>query len=292
MEAPQEVLRRAQRRRKRCCISTAVAAATVVLLAIVIPCALLLSDIQPGPTQPAAILLPLYIYPSRNAWEPLFNAVSTNQEVNFTVIVNPDSGPGQSAGPGNDYVSAISRLTAAPNVQTVGYVRTGYGTRDIDTVLRDVDIYSRWSQLANGLAVSGIFFDEAPHDYSQQKQQYMATANQAVKESTGIREPRLIIHNPGTIPDATLDVDSTDVTVVFENSFQEFERKKEALRALSGDRPDYSVMVHSVPTGESIGKLLRDMSREAKYMFLTTADEGYYDHFSSSWATFVDLMRS
>ncbi len=115
-----------------------------------------------------------------------------NSDTNFSVIINPASGPGEAATPGTEYTNAIRKLNEAPNVQTVGYVRTGYTERNIDDVLRDIATYSRWSQLDGSLAMSGIFFDETPHDYSPQQKAYLTTINQAVKDSNGIQQPKLV----------------------------------------------------------------------------------------------------
>jgi len=73
MPTPQDLLRRAQERRKRCCISLALFITVVVILIIVIPCGLLLPGTK-GPMHPVTVLLPLYIYPAFNAWEPLSKA--------------------------------------------------------------------------------------------------------------------------------------------------------------------------------------------------------------------------
>ncbi len=56
----------------------------------------------------------------------------------------------------------------------------------------DVATYSGWSKVDSGLSVSGIFFDETPHDFSRRKQQFLITANEAVKNATGLREPKLV----------------------------------------------------------------------------------------------------
>lgn len=77
-------------------------------------------------------------------------------------------------------------------MRTVGYVRTGYAERDIDAVVRDVDTYARWSRLNANLTVHGIFFDEAPHEYSERTRDYLATANEAVKDSNLIGGAKLV----------------------------------------------------------------------------------------------------
>jgi hypothetical protein len=119
------------------------------------------------------------------------HSVTSHPNQHFIVILNPNSGPGSSSFPADQYISQIQRINSFPNVQTVGYVRTGYATRNISDVLVDVAVYSGWDTNANatlgsGLAVHGIFFDEAPSEYSTATADYMLTINHAVKESIGI----------------------------------------------------------------------------------------------------------
>jgi len=112
--------------------------------------------------------------------------------LNYTVIVNPDSGPGPGKAPNYDFLLAIQRLNAYPNVRTVGYVRTGYGNRSIDDVLHDVATYSGWATNATGIAMHGIFFDEAPYQYSSQIADYMKTANGAASSAEGIQGDKVV----------------------------------------------------------------------------------------------------
>lgn len=99
-----------------------------------------------------------------------------------------------------------------------------------------------------------------------------------------------IIHNPGTIPDDRLDLKTTDITVVFEQSYSMYKSQQSALSDLSGDRSKYCYMVHSVPSGSNTGNLLDDMSQHAEYLFVTSRDKQYYEGFGSDWKKFVDLM--
>lgn len=124
--------------------------------------------------------------------------ITSYSALNFTIILNPDSGPGSSEYPGDDLVPQIQKLNAYTNVRTVGYVRTGYATRNITSVLLDVATYSSWAALSNtsGLAVKGIFFDEVPSEYSEASADYLATINQAAKNATGVLQDKTV----GNIP--------------------------------------------------------------------------------------------
>lgn len=110
----------------------------------------------------------------------------------FLVVINPDSGPGSSPLPNDDFIPAIRKLKSYPHVQTVGYVPTDYGNRAIDDVIRDVQTYAGWALNGTGIAMQGIFFDEAPHEYSEQVAEFMRTANDAVLSATGLEGNRTV----------------------------------------------------------------------------------------------------
>lgn len=57
-----------------------------------------------------------------------------------------------------------------------------------------------------------------------------------------------------------------------------------------GGRLDYSIMVHSVPValaGPELDRFVGDLSRSAKYLFITTNHEDYYESFADGWLDFV-----
>lgn len=83
-------------------------------------------------------------------------------------------------------------LNTYPNVRTVGYIPTNYGDRAIEDVLDDVATYSGWSTNASGVAMHGIFFDEAPHEYSSRVAEYMNRANEAVLNAVGLEGDRTV----------------------------------------------------------------------------------------------------
>lgn len=117
---------------------------------------------------------------------------TAHPELNFTVIVNPSSGPGSSPLPNDDYSVQVQQLNAYPNVRKVGYVRTGYATRDIATVLQDVSTYSGWASNSTTLAMDGIFFDEVASEYSQTMAEYYSSINEAVKNASGLQLERTV----------------------------------------------------------------------------------------------------
>lgn len=44
------------------------------------------------------IIIPLYVWPTdESTWSPVYNAISSHPNIQFQVIVNPDSGPGDTS---------------------------------------------------------------------------------------------------------------------------------------------------------------------------------------------------
>jgi hypothetical protein len=123
--------------------------------------------------------------------------IANHPRQNFTIILNPNSGPGSSPYPSDDYTSQIQKLNTFPNVQTLGYVHTSYAQRDIQSVLTDIATYSGWSKgSANadmpGFAVHGIFVDEVPSVYSPEAAEYLRTINVAIKTAPGLLGKKLV----------------------------------------------------------------------------------------------------
>lgn len=117
---------------------------------------------------------------------------TAHPQLNFTVIVNPQSGPGPSRYPTDQYSLQVQQLNAYPNVRKVGYVRTGYATRNIISVLQEVSTYSGWASNSTALAMDGIFFDEVPSEYSPAMAEYLSSINQAVKNASGLQPDRTV----------------------------------------------------------------------------------------------------
>lgn len=101
------------------------------------------------------MLIPLYIYPSSNAWA---NVINANVYQNIDVIVNPANGV--SISPITAYANGISQLRSG-NVGVYGYVYTGWGTRALTAVKAEVDNWQLW------YGVDGIFVDETSNSSSQ-----------------------------------------------------------------------------------------------------------------------------
>ncbi|MAD83270.1 MAG: hypothetical protein CL912_09905 [Deltaproteobacteria bacterium] len=121
--------------------------------------------------------------------------IESRPQLKFIVIVNPSSGPGSTPFPNDQYSTALTKLNSYQNVQTIGYVRTNYANRDIATVLAEVSTYANWATNSSGLAMHGIFFDEAPYQYAQAAVDYMRIANKAVKDAKTLQGDKIVSRN-------------------------------------------------------------------------------------------------
>ncbi|KAF2198388.1 hypothetical protein GQ43DRAFT_164042 [Delitschia confertaspora ATCC 74209] len=238
------------------------------------------------------VLLPLYIYPLPGAWEQLYRALSTYPNLSFTVILNPRNGPGASVFPDPNYSREIPKLNAQPNITTVGYVRTNYCRRSIKEVCQDVKRYAGWSTIP-GLGVRGVFFDETPNLFSSEVAEYLEEVNRCVKGSEGMLGERLVIHNPGTVPDAGFATSGPDATTVVEESFAQYksaivQERLSSLLPYGWSRCCY--IVHSVPR-EEIRELVMELRERGRYLFVTESNEDFYVKFGESWVDFVEAMQ-
>lgn len=110
------------------------------------------------------------------------------------MVVNPASGPGTGSGPDGNYTREIPRLNAYANVRTVGYVSTDYTKRDLEAILRDIRVYSAWSENATvaNLGMEGIFLDETPSQFDGASARYLETVGTGIRSSTGFGSNPLV----------------------------------------------------------------------------------------------------
>jgi hypothetical protein len=164
------------------------------------------------------------------------------------VIVNPAGGPGSAAQPG--YRRAIeAQLRAGADV--VGYVPTGYATRDEAAVLADIRRYRAW------YGIGGVFIDEVGHTSAQLPYYRSITAPLRAAGST-------VVLNPGMVP-ARGYFDIADVIVTFE-----------------GPVDDYAGAVHGMPgwvralPRARVAHLVYDASEEQATRAASLRAAGYF----------------
>lgn len=128
------------------------------------------------------------------------NRIATYPQVDFLVIVNPNSGPGNAPLPGPDYVREVPRLNAYPNVRTIGYVKVDWCRRPLAESCHDVQLYADWKQKHEhefpGLYVEGIFVDETPNHYSDDRLAYLDALGQFIKDADGLQGDRMVRTTP------------------------------------------------------------------------------------------------
>lgn len=160
---------------------------------------------------PSSVIVPLYVYPSAGAWDPFHDVydtvpllllllviaglticttsrASSFPRIHFTVVINVHNGPGEGALPNAEYTAAIEALNSLSNVRTIGYVATTWCTRDLSSVLDDIAAFSFWGEYDPSLALSGVFVDETPTQYSTDYAVYLDSITQAVQDSAGLKD--------------------------------------------------------------------------------------------------------
>ena len=132
--------------------------------------------------------------PTAHAADHALCRISAHPDVEFLVIVNPNSGPGGASLPGGDYVREVPRLNSFPNVRTVGYVAIDYCKKPLAESCQEIDLYAGWyrDHDIDGLYVQGIFVDETHNHVSDARSQYMDRLHQFIKALDGLAGERLV----------------------------------------------------------------------------------------------------
>ncbi|KAF2705056.1 hypothetical protein K504DRAFT_449107 [Pleomassaria siparia CBS 279.74] len=255
-----------------------------------------------------SILLPLYVYPTTGAWDPLYAAAKLHPDVEFTAVVNPCSGPCISLLPDPVYLNEIPKLKAFGNIRTLGYVATNYTEKGLSQVLAEIDSYANWPKTTNNtkMKVDGIFFDETPSVYEADRYQYLEVASQAVKNGSRFRD-RFVVHNPGLIAPSVLNsttalqnsyINLTDITVVFEEMFDKWldAATFNALQTSKVKRSKLAIILHTLPdvSKKLLDFVVEQVEETADWLFLTDVKvkDEYYHSFSPMFEQLVESVDS
>lgn len=106
--------------------------------------------------------------------------------MDFTVVINPASGPGAAPLPDTNYTREISRLNTFSNVRTIGYVALDYGKRAVDAAYADITKYAEWRTTNPNLAMQGIFLDESPQLADDHNTTMLAEVKTRIKNTRGL----------------------------------------------------------------------------------------------------------
>lgn len=132
-------------------------------------------------------------------------------DLNFFVIINPNSGPGDAPWwPNVDYAREIPKLNAFTNVHTVGYVRSTYCNRPIDQVFQDIDTYATRKIGGKDKLFQGIFVDETVNIFSPEVKTYLDRVDSKIKGTQGLSGKRFVCSlDSDCLRGANLDPDNT-----------------------------------------------------------------------------------
>ena len=225
------------------------------------------------PSTSLFILLPLYIYPNitAHAWDPFFTVIEKYTSVHWQVIVNRDSGPGAltSAGYPDDsnYITDIARLNSYPNVQTLGYVHTSYGSAPYSQLTHNISVYAQWASYSpSNITIDGIFFDETPNGNTAANLAYMHNASTYASETVPT-DITPIVFNVGQLASASQYFEWANTVVQFENSYANYQNYTTIKSIPASTRPQTAIIVHDTPANAPITSLVHT---EAYYKIQST----------------------
>jgi hypothetical protein len=224
---------------------------------------LLLAD--PDPDEPPGcrmLLIPAYIPPD----DVLELAGAVRPAL---IVINPASGPGTE--PDDAYRKAVRAVQRAGG-RVLGYVPTGYGTRDRREVTADIDRYASW------YGTDGVFLDEAAAAPSQLP--YYRTLAEHARTSGR----QLVVLNPGMVPDRAY-FDVADVIVTFEGPFERYAAARDDAPAWVGEMGEarVAVLVYGASSDQA-AEVIAD-AKHAGYVYVTS---GALPH---PWGTVPAYLR-
>ncbi|PPQ84719.1 hypothetical protein CVT26_014496 [Gymnopilus dilepis] len=236
-------------------------------------------------------IVPLYIYPTTGAWNTLFTSITANPSLSFHVVVNPNSGPGDTQFPNTDYVAAVAQLNSYSNVQTLGYVHTSWAARSIADVEADVDIYAGWAGYSGAdIHMDGIFFDEAVAEYNTTTAAYISEISVHARSKLGAGRQTVVL-NPGEVVD-TRFYQTGDLINVFENAFSAFSLSSLEADVPASVRANSTVMIYSF-TGKAAKQTTTvDNLVDAGFGGVYVTTRPGYTAWSSLWAQFTSSLAA
>lgn len=243
-----------------------------------------------------SILLPLYIYPGDSVatWNSadLFSTIAAYPSVQWQIIVNPNSGPGNTSAmpyPDSNYIGAfvsplirlqpltfisagISQLNSYANVKTIGYVDTAYANRPYSSVIADIEAYAAWANYSpENIAVHGIFFD----DFTISTTQASYTYAQNISAYTYANFPGAsVVFNPGS-QSPTQYFDYCDTILDFEGYYADYQNKTtiSSISASGAPLGKSAIVIHDTPTtatAANIDSLIHTMNADGvEFMYFT-----------------------
>lgn len=225
----------------------------------------------------------------------LLRSVLKHSDLQFIVVVNPSNGPGPGAWPPSQYIDAIKKLNVYPNVRTVGYIDTKFGSRATDSVLSEIATYAGWSNSL--LAMHGVFFDNTPFSDVDIEREYLNNISTAMRLADGFVAAKLVIHNTGITLDAGVAAGEADIRVVFEGPYDLMPRKEtmsKRLEGQKGSRKECAYLVHSIPQDmgkPGIRKIVDEVRQNAEWLYVSDRmGPEKWEGYPNIWEEFLDLV--
>lgn len=212
--------------------------------------------------KPVELILPAY-FDAKAIWDTV---LASNLRKIAHVIINPNSGPGQSFD--HEYRKLCTRLRKA-GVNIRGYVSTRWGKRPSSEILEDIETYARW------YGVNDMFLDEAAAD-----EDMLPVYKDIYDEVNG-----LVVLNPGVVPHKGY-LDAGDVIVVFESDVSKL--KGLPMPAwVSANRDKMCYIVMNCPAA-AMPPALKKVSANARYVYITN---GKYDVLPKYWNELLKAVK-
>lgn len=185
------------------------------------------------------VMVPLYVYPGNSTWTnpdwaAAVQAIKSNPDLHFYVVINPNSGPKNTSDPSGlnggycnvaadpnyiahgcnrDWTTHLAAINKLGNAQTIGYVYTSYGERPAADTRADILEWSQWDRAGTwtegetaDITMHGLWFDEIGTGAGNASayQDLVAYANATFAARDGRSSPGRdysVVLNPGPVPD-------------------------------------------------------------------------------------------
>lgn len=195
-------------------------------------------------------------------------------------------------------MDVLNALDVYQNVQTLGYVHTDRGARDNATIRKEIATYSGWSKFQD-LKLNGIFFDQTPYRDEGSAREYLRNISATVRHSEGFLEPKLVVHNPGCVPDAGLVRYRADLVVMFEGAFSDLPSREQLknsvvdLEQSSLHRQNFGMFIHSTPSATGSVRLRRvadNVRRSVEWLYMTDLTDDVYGGYGSLLERWLSII--
>ena len=241
-----------------------------------------------------SMLYPLYNYPTW--WNPdsyiWDDIAAANGTIDITAVINPSDGPGGIGSPNTDYQKGLTDLTAG-NVDTLGYVFTEWGNRDIDDVKADIIKYNNDFNPGVDYAVTGIFFDQVSTSTNGDILSYYSELQDFVKNSAEASNLDFVAFNHGTnAPEIYLSL--ADVNMIFQGTYLDWVSYNTDTYVANYSSSHFGSLVYSTGEVADMQNAI-DLALDRNIGFSFVTDDTLsnpWDGFPSYWDDEVNYMAT